>query len=152
MVCQLLISLHGLKYALRAWYDNMDSFFLASQFTRCHSNPTIYIQHRGGDLLIHVLYVDDLIIIGSLVSMIQGVQKSLRENFEMLDLGLLHYFLGLQVVQSSDGIPILQQKYALDMLRRFSMLNYKPAPMPFQSGVVLSTTCSTPIVDSTLYR
>ena len=49
----------------------------------------------------------------------------------MTDLGLVHYFLGLQVVQSSDGIAILQQKYALDMLDRFNMLDCKPTPTPF---------------------
>ena len=71
---------------------------------------------HGPNLLILVLYVDDLIIMGSSSSMIQSVQQALREKFEMIDCGLLHYFLGLQVVQSFDGITILQQKYALDML------------------------------------
>lgn len=70
----------------------------------------------------------------------------------MTDLGLLHYFLGLQVIQSSDGISLYQQKYALDMLQCFGMLDCKPAPTPFQSGVVLTTACPTPSVDSTLYR
>ena len=116
LVCRLWRSLYGLKQTPRAWYEKMDSFLLASHFTRYHSNPTVYIQCHGVDLLILVLYVDDLIIIGSSSSIIQSVQQALREQFEMIDLGLLHYFLGLQVVQSSDGIAILQQKYALDML------------------------------------
>ena len=62
-----------------------------------------------------MLYVDDLIITRSSISMIQSVQQALREQFEMTDLGLLHYFLGLQVVQSLDGIAILQQKYASEI-------------------------------------
>ena len=70
----------------------------------------------------------------------------------MTDLGFLHYFLGLLVVQSSNGITILQQKYALDMLQCFNMLDCKPTPTPFQLGVVLSTTCSTPTMDSSSYR
>ena len=86
----------------------MDYFLLASQFIQCHSDPTVYIQRHGANLLILVLYVDDLIIAGSSASMIQGVQQALKEQFEMTDLGLLHYFLGLQVVQSSDGIAMLQ--------------------------------------------
>ena len=52
----------------------MDSFLLASHFTRCHSDLTVYIQRHDDDLLILVLYVDDLIITGSSSSMIQSVQ------------------------------------------------------------------------------
>ena len=74
LVCILWRSLYGLKQAPRAWYEKMDSFLLASLFTRCHFDPIVYIQHHGDDLLILVLYVDDLIIIGSLSSMIQSVQ------------------------------------------------------------------------------
>jgi hypothetical protein len=49
----------------------------------------------------------------------------------MTDLGLLHYFLGLQIHQSSTGIFVYQQKYALDMLHRFHMIDCKAAPTPF---------------------
>ena len=70
LVCRLRRLLYGLKQGPRAWYEKMDSFLLASHFTRCHSNPTIYIQCHEANLLILVLYVDDLIITGSSSSMI----------------------------------------------------------------------------------
>ena len=133
-------------------YEKMDSFLLASQFTCYHSNPTIYIQPHGADLLILVIYVDDLIITSSSSSMKQSVKQALREQFEMTDVGLLHSFLALQVVQSSNGITILQQKFALDMLQRFNMFDCNLAPTNFHLGIVLSTTCTTPLVDCTLYR
>jgi hypothetical protein len=79
--------------------------------------------------------VDDLILTGSSSSMIQSVQEALMGQFDMTDLGLLHYFLGLQVLQSSKGISIFQQKYALDLLQCFGMVDCKPAPTPFQSGL-----------------
>ena len=94
----------------------MDNFLLSIGFARCHSDPTVYIQKEETDLLILVLYVDDLILTGSSSSMIQSVQQQLMEQFDMTDLGLLHYFLGLQVHQSSNGIFIYQEKYALDVL------------------------------------
>lgn len=105
LVCRLRRSLYGLKQTPRTWYEKMDSFFLASQFTCYHSDPTVYIQHHGANLLILMPY---LIITSSSSSMIQSVQRALREQFEMTDFGLLHYFLGLQVVQSLNGIVILQ--------------------------------------------
>eukprot|EP00253_Pinus_taeda_P005615 PITA_05615 len=70
----------------------------------------------------------------------------------MTDLGHLHYFLGLQVLQSKEGIFLSQSKYACDLLRFFHMEDCKPAPSPFQSGVKLSVTCTSPEVDATLYR
>eukprot|EP00253_Pinus_taeda_P012224 PITA_12224 len=70
----------------------------------------------------------------------------------MTDLGHLHYFLGLQVLQSKEGISLSQSKYACDILRLFHMEDCKPAPSPFQSGVKLSVSCTSPEVDATLYR
>ena len=131
LVCMLRRSLYGLKQAPRAWYEKMDSFLISSGFHRCHSDPTVYTQKHGTDLLILVLYVDDLILTRSFSSMIQNVQQALMGQFDMTDLGLLHYFLGLQVLQSSEGISIFQQKYALDLLQRFGMVDCKPAPTPF---------------------
>jgi hypothetical protein len=152
LVCRLRRSLYGLKQAPRAWYEKMDSFLISSGFDRCHSDPTVYTQKHGTDLLILVLYVDDLILTGSSSSMIQSIQQALMGQFEMTDLGLLHYFLGLQVLQSSEGISIFQQKYALDLLQRFGMVDCKPAPTPFQSGVTLSASCSSPRINPSLYR
>ena len=70
----------------------------------------------------------------------------------MIDLGYLHYFLGLQVLQSKEGISLSQSKYACDLLRRFHIDDCKPAPTPFQSRVKLSLTCTSREVDATLYR
>ena len=69
----------------------------------------------------------------------------------MTELGHLHYFLGLQVLQSKEAISLSQSKYACDLLRHFHMEDCKPAPSPFQFGVKLSVTCTSPEVDATLY-
>lgn len=130
----------------------MDSFLLSSGFNRCHSDPTVYTKRQGSDLLIIVLYVDDVILTGSSSSMIQNVKEPLMGQFAMTNLGLLHYFLGLEAHQSSNGITIFQQKYALDLLQCFDMANCKPSSTPFQSGVILTASCTTPKVDPTLYH
>ena len=64
----------------------------------------------------------------------------------------MHYFFGLQVSQSKEGITLSQSKYACDLLHQFHMEDCKPAPSPFQSGVKLLVTCTTPKVDATLYH
>eukprot|EP00253_Pinus_taeda_P023981 PITA_23981 len=58
----------------------------------------------------------------------------------------------LTVLQSKEGISLSQSKYACDILRHSHMEDCKPAPSPFQSGVKLSVSCTSPEVDATLYR
>ncbi|XP_021617899.1 uncharacterized mitochondrial protein AtMg00810-like [Manihot esculenta] len=52
----------------------------------------------------------------------------MKKIFEMLDLGKLHYFLGMEIKQAEDGIFIFQRKYATNLLTKFNMLNCKTAP------------------------
>eukprot|EP00253_Pinus_taeda_P009646 PITA_09646 len=108
LVCRLKKSLYGLKQAPRAWYAKMDNFLLETGFSRCHSDNTIYIKKVGKSLIILVLYVDDLILTGSDPNLINHVKSNLKNKFEMIDLGHLHYFLGLQVLQSKEGISLSQ--------------------------------------------
>ena len=131
LFCHLKQSLYGLKQAPRAWYAKMDSFLLDTGFIRCHSDPNVYTKKLGNHLIILVLYVDDLILTCSDPKLLTHVKSSLKKNFDMLDLGHLHYFLGLQVLQTKEGIFLSQSKYACDLLRFFHMEDCKPAPSPF---------------------
>eukprot|EP00253_Pinus_taeda_P035498 PITA_35498 len=152
LVCRLKKSLYGLKQAPQAWYAKMDSFLLETGFSRCHSDNTVYTKKVGKSLLILVLYVDDIILADSDINLINHVKSSLKKKFEMTNLGHLHYFLGLQVLQSKEGIFLFQSRYAYDLLRHFHMEDYKLAPSPFHSGAKLSVTCTSLEVDVTLCR
>ena len=143
LICLLKKSLYGLKQAPRAWYAKMDSFLLDTGFSRFHSDPNVYTKKVGNHLIILVLYVDDLILIGSAPKLITHVKSSIKQNFEMSDLGHL---------KTKEGIFLSQYKYACDLLRCFHMEDCKPVPSPFQSGVKIFATCTSPEVDSTLYR
>ena len=104
LVCLLKKSLYGLKQARRAWYVKMDSFLLDTSFSRCHSEPNVYTKKVGNHIIILFLHVDDIILTGSDPKLITHVKSSLKQNFEMSNLGHLHYFLGLQVLQTKEGI------------------------------------------------
>ena len=152
LVCKLKKSIYGLKQAPRAWYAKMDSFLLSKGFTKYHSNLNVYILQRDDSHFLLVLYVDDLIIAGSTASIIDNVKATLQDRILMKNLGLLHYFLGIEIHQSSSGITLSQPKYALDLIARFHMSDCKAASTPFLSGVKLEAKCSAPLVDATLYR
>src|SRR5712692_4180690 len=85
LVCLLKKSLYGLRQAPRAWYAKMDSFLLDTDFSRFHYDPNVYTKKVGNHLIIRVLYVDDLILIGSDPKLITHVKFGLKQNFEMSD-------------------------------------------------------------------
>eukprot|EP00253_Pinus_taeda_P035782 PITA_35782 len=130
----------------------MDSFLLEIGFSRCHSDNTVYTKKVGKSLLILVLYVDDLVFTGSDPNLINHVKSNLKKKFEMTDLGHLHYFLGLQVLQSKEGISLSQSKYACDLLCHFHLEDCKPTPSPFQSEAKISVTYTSLEVDAILYH
>ena len=95
-------SLYGLKQAPRAWYTKIDSFLIDTGFSRCHSDSNVYNNKVGIHLIILFLYVDDLILTGSDPNILTHVKSSLKQIFELSDLGHLHYFLGLHFWQTKE--------------------------------------------------
>jgi hypothetical protein len=152
LVCHLKKSLYGLKKVPQSWYSKMDTFLVDTGFSRCHYDPNVYTKKVGSHLIIFFLYVDDLILTSNDSKLLNHFKTILKKKFEMTDLGSLHYFLGIQVFQTNEGIFLSQSMYASELLRHFHMEDYKPTPSPFQSGVNLATTCTSPKVDATLYR
>ena len=71
-------------------------------------------------VLILVLYVDDLFVTGD-EQLIEQCKRELTSEFELKDLGLMHYFLGLEVWQKPGEIFLTQGKYAVDILQIFGM-------------------------------
>jgi hypothetical protein len=130
----------------------MDRFLIATGLFRCHSDPNVYTKKVGSHLIIIVLYVDDLILTGSDSKLLNHVKTNLKKQFEMTDLGFLHYFLGLQILQTNEGIFLSWFKYACDLPHLFHMDDCKPTPSPFQFGVNLTSICTYLEVDATLYR
>lgn len=100
-------ALYGLKQVPRAWYSRIDSYFTDQGFRRSKSEPTLYIETQGTyDTLIVSLYVDDLIYTGNIKKMIEDFKEDMMKTFEMTDLGLMHYFLVIEIIQKEDGIFI----------------------------------------------
>ena len=145
-------SLYGLKKAPRAWYAKMDCFLLDNRFSQCHYDPNVYTKKVGIQLIILVLYVDALIFTNNDPKLLTHVKSSIKKKFEMTYLGYLHCFLGLQVLQTKEGISLSQSKYAYDLLHQFHMVYCKLSTYPSESRVKLATSCDRLEVDATLYH
>ena len=100
--------------------------------------------------MILLLYVDDLFVIG-MDGLIADIKRKLGAEFKMKDLGMMHYFLGMEVCQSAHGISLVQGKYAMDILKRFGMMDYKAISTPMESNLKLLSDASSESVDATMY-
>jgi hypothetical protein len=95
-VCRLKKALYGLKQAPRAWYGRIDSFLTSLGFTKSKADSNLYFKVMNDEPVILLLYVDDLFLTRE-ENLIIECKKRLVSEFEMKDLGLMHYFLGLEV-------------------------------------------------------
>ena len=152
-VCKLKKALYGLKQAPRAWYLKIDGYLMSLGFTKSVADPNLYYKVDGSDPLILVLYVDDLFLTGA-EQLIVGCKRELASKFEMKDLGLMHYFLGLEVWQRADEIFLSQGKYAVEILRRSDMMDCKSmaTPMAMNLKKLSESTSNSHLVDPTMYR
>ena len=101
--------MYGLKQAPRAWYSRINNYLQRLGFTRSEADSNLYFKVVGNLPLIQVLYVDDLFLTGD-EHQIARCKRELTFEFELKDLGLMHYFLGLEVWQRSDKIFLSQGK------------------------------------------
>ena len=101
-------------------------------------------------MLIVCMYVDDLIFTSDYG--IADFKTVMESEFEMTDLGLMKFFLGIEVQQSESGIFISQSKYASEVLKRFNMSNCKTSPTPVITGLKLSKDDEGTTVDPTLFK
>jgi hypothetical protein len=95
-VCKLKKALYGLKQAPRAWHGRIDSFLTSLGFTKSKAYSNLYFKVMDDESVILLLYVDDLFLTRE-EKLITECKKKLASEFEMKDLGLMHYFLGLEV-------------------------------------------------------
>ena len=83
---------------------------------RSDDEPTLHVKKKGNAFIIVCLYVDDIIYSTSSISLVDEFKSQMMNEFEMSDMGLIHYFLGVEVHQDGDGIFLSQRKYAKDLL------------------------------------
>lgn len=91
MVCKLHKFLYGLKQAPRAWNDRFTQFHPQLGFKNIYLDSSLFVKIVGSQIVILLLYMDDIIITGSVVDAIQQVIKALTSEFDIKDLGPIHY-------------------------------------------------------------
>jgi hypothetical protein len=110
-VCKIIKSLYGLKQAPPTWYEKLTDHLLKLNFKHFNlDDATLFVKKVGKIIVYRVVYVDDLLITRNNESYISYINKELKKRFEMTDLGHLHYYLGIEVIQNPRYIFISQNK------------------------------------------
>jgi hypothetical protein len=100
--------------------------------------------------VILLLYVNDLFLTceGSLITQ---CKKELAYDFNMKDLGLMHYYLGLEIWHKRDEVLHGQGKYAMKILQKFGMMDFKSMDTPMTTDIRKVRDLDYDLVDSSLY-
>jgi hypothetical protein len=137
LVCRLHKSLYGLKQSPRAWYFKLSSVLEKYGFKRSSADSSMFVRSGSSGKLVVLVYVDDLIITGDNEDEINTLKKSLKSKFAIKDLGVLKYFLGIEMATSSKGLFLNQRKYLMDLLEEAEMMDSKPCATPLDSKLKL---------------
>ena len=90
-------ALYGLKQTLRAWFSRLDKYLKQQGYKRGATNSNLYINIEDKNMIIFIVYVDDIIFGSNLQELSVNFYSEMKTEFEMSILGELTFFLGLEV-------------------------------------------------------
>nr|GEV28188.1 hypothetical protein [Tanacetum cinerariifolium] len=132
--------------------NNVDSSYAISEATKGQIDKTLFIKRHKDDILIVQVYVDDIIFRSAKKEFSIEFEKLMHDNFLMISMGELSFFLGLQVKQKSDEIFISQDKYVVEILKKFDFVTVKTTSTLRESNKPLIKDEEAEDVDVHLYR
>lgn len=129
-MCLLKKALYGLKQAPRAWFSTFSRYLIDYRFIQSTADSSLFVHKTASSFTALLLYVDDIILTGSCTRFLDQLTKNFQANFSMKDLGVLSYFLGVEVQWQDSALHLSQTKYIKDVLQRAGMAKCKPSPTP----------------------
>ncbi|XP_016195206.1 uncharacterized protein LOC107636196 [Arachis ipaensis] len=146
------MALYGLKQATHQWFDKFNTTICNLGFTDSTHENALFIRKSECEIVLLLLYVDDMIITRDDIDGIFDLKASLLHTFEMKDLSSLSYFLDLEVIFSNDGIYLSQAKYVSDFLARVNVTDSRTESTPLEPNVRFTPMDGTILDNPSLYR
>ena len=153
-VCKLEKSIYGLKQSPRSWTSVLDDQLNKMGFIQSESDPCIY-RRCGREMFNIGVYVDDNVLAAKSEKQLKDVKQVFAKHFDIKDMGKLHYFLGMKVVQNDEAkeVGIGQPVYTHNLLQKFGMENAKPVKTTVDTCTKLvKATEDEEIFDQKLYQ
>ncbi|GKB19653.1 ribonuclease H-like domain-containing protein [Tanacetum coccineum] len=129
-VCRLQRSLYGLKQAPRAWFQRFAGYATRAGFYHSRCDSSLFLYRHGSQVAYLLIYVDDIILTTSSPALLQQIIYSLHNEFDMIDLGALNYYLGISADRNSTSLFLSQRKNALQLLEHAHMVHCNPSRTP----------------------
>ncbi|KAL8124691.1 hypothetical protein AgCh_012369 [Apium graveolens] len=137
-VCKLIKSIYGLKQAPRDWHKKFDETILPFSYKINESDKCVYTKVKGNECVILCLYVDDILLFGTNIEIINETKEFLKRHFEMKDMGEASVILGIKLIQSTEGITLTQSHYIeKSILEKYGYSQCRIASTPYDSKVAL---------------
>lgn len=151
-VYKLHKALYGIRQSPRAWNDKLNKVIGELNFVKCSKEPALYRKQYKDQHLLVAVYVDDLLITGSCVDLIQEFKRGMSRKFEMSDLGRLTYYLGIEVIQHENGITLCQERHAIKIIEETGMSDCNAVYAPMEPSLKLSKSQKKASIDERKYR
>jgi hypothetical protein len=143
-VCKLQKSIYGLEQASRSWNLRFDEVVKGFDFIQSEEKPCVYKKASGSFVVFLILNVDDILLIGNDIHMLEAAKTSLKNSFSMKDLGVAAYILGIKIYgdRSKCLIALSRDTYIDKVLKRFNMEEAKKGFLPMSHGIhLIKTPC-----------
>jgi hypothetical protein len=150
-ILRLKKALYGLQQAPQAWNSKLNDTLKGMGFTHSKHELAMYRRSSSDNILLVGVYVDDLVITGSPLAVVEDFKEEMKKAFLMSDLGLLSY-LGIEVRQDVGSITLWQTHYARKILKMAGMADCKAATTPMEERLRLSRDNTMEEVDAMKYR
>ena len=137
-MCRLRESLNDLKHGPHAWFGKFSQVVEAFGMQKSKSSHFVFYKNFSSGIILLVVYVDDIVIPRSDSKGILSLKSFLHNQFHTKDLGMLKYFLNVEVMRSKQGLLLSQRKYVLDMLSETGKLGAKPCSTSMAPNVQLT--------------
>ena len=133
LYCLLKKSIYGLKQSHRCWYRRFDDFIASLGFQRSSYDMCVYINPTTyKDKVYLLLYVDDMLLVGSSKEELIHVKNLLSKEFDMKGLGESRKILGIDIIRDRDKstLSINQTTCCEKVMRRFNLTDARPVTLP----------------------
>lgn len=106
-------------------------------FTQSKNDYSLFLKKEGAHETIVAVYVDDIIVTGNDLDAITKLKQHMHKVFSIKDLGKIHYFLGIEVTYSAQGIILTQHKFTKELLQDCDFDVTKPVSTPLPLNLKL---------------